>query len=310
MASSALLATHLDANYRVCWTYESAAPASRDLIFEDQSAQRTPDEVGIDFIDEEELTESTGLAVQEFPPYLQISKTPRGGSVLTLAGLDRGEQPFMSELSHLISDTQPEFVVISAGGRFSIQHGSDSVTWDDRFFRTQRCEWYGRLRLNAEIDSVWPELAGLPSLGLHLRYSDRSHQTPSRSEIRRACLQLGSESGISRIFVAGDSYKENERWLEELEAFGFNVWSARDIAHFADGMRDGVSALVDWRTLSACERIVFFTESSFGYEAAVATGKFESSIGLSPNPLVTIRTRLGYHLSNIWSAPRRRGWIP
>jgi len=54
---------------------------------------------------------------------------------------------------------------------------------------------------------------------------------------------------------------------------------------------------------------VYFKESSYGYEAAVATDNFSGSIGLEANRIVGLSARGKDFARNAITAPKRRGWI-
>ena len=305
MASSAILANRIGANFGVLWESDSVAPAPIESIF---TANSLPQGA---FMGLGELNEILPFRIDKFPRYVAHCESNQGDRVVTLAGHDRGEQPLMSELSQVVKDLQPKILVIAAGGRFSMDTGSQPVTWDSPTFRASRASWYGGVKFATEIDSTWSELLGQPTLGLHLRYSDRSHQTPSRGEISKAVGKLVERTGVNRVFVASDSARERERWLSVLRSNGLDAWSyfpkLQSTPKFISG---AVAAIIDWRILSQTAGSVFFQESSYGYEASVASGNFENSFGLSPNKLVSLRVGVSNHVKNIAGAPKRLGWIP
>ena len=303
MASSAILAESIGADFHVFWESEPIAPAPCESLFDLSSF--TPETFLAGGIVEKFL----GCSLGEFPRYVTNRVAFKVGSVVALAGHDRGEQPLMDEFAHLVHKVNPVALVIAAGGRFSLQAGSKPVTWDSPEFQLQRADWYQKISFAPEIEFACLQSSVEPSLGLHLRYSDRSHQAPSRREIANAVLSLVERTGINRMFVASDSRHERENWLEKLREMGLDAWSLPPDMIVGSENYAARAALVDWRILSSTSGMVFFTESSYGYEAAVASGCFESSIGLDPNPLVSLRVRLGKHAANIASAPKRRGWI-
>ncbi len=303
MASSAILAESIGADFHVCWESEPIAPAPYESLFDLSSL---PSET---FLASGVVEKFLGCSLSEFPRYVTNRVVSEVGPVVALAGHDRGEQPLMDEFAHLVHEVNPVALVIAAGGRFSLRAGSKPVTWDSPEFQLQRADWYQKIAFAPEIESACSQSLVEPSLGLHLRYSDRSHQTPSRREIANAVLSLVELTGINRMFVASDSSRERESWLEKLRGMGLDAWSLPPNMILGSENHAASAALVDWRIMSSTSGIVFFAESSYGYEAAVASGCFESSIGLDPNPLVSLRVRLGKHATNIASGPKRRGWI-
>jgi 3-polyprenyl-4-hydroxybenzoate decarboxylase len=70
-----------------------------------------------------------------------------------------------------------------------------------------------------------------------------------------------------------------------------------------------VLALIDWRILANAQATVYFTESSFGYEAAIASGNFDQSVALAPNSLVSLGVQVRGVVQNLLGAPKRRGWL-
>jgi len=302
MASSSILADSVGADFRVCWESDPVAPAPFESLF---NLSAFPPST---FVASAEVEKLLGCSLGDFPRYVTSHVISGVGQVVSLAGHDRGEQPLMDELARVVGETDPVALIIAAGGRFSLEAGSKPVTWDSPGFRAQRANWYQKLMFTLEIESECAQSLSEPSLGLHLRYSDRSHQTPSRREIAAAVSQLVEQTGVLRVFIASDSAPEREWWRGKLRGMGLDAWSylSQSPARSAGGAE---LAMIDWRILSRTSGCVFFSESSYGYEAAVASGCFESSISLDPNPLVRMRVRLRGHATNIVSAPKRRGWI-
>ena len=304
MASSAILANEISASFRVLWESDVAAPAPIELLIAAESLPQGS------FLDQEDLSEILPFRIDEFPQYVSRCESNQGERVVTLAGQDRGEQPLMGELSQVVEQWRPKILVIAAGGRFSLEAGSQPVTWDSPMFRALRMSWYDRVKFVSEIDSSWPELLGQPSLGLHLRYSDRSHQTPSRREVLRAVRTLVERTGVNRVFIASDSTRERERWLSTLGNSGLDAWSYSPKLVSTPKVNPAVvMALIDWRILGKTAGSVFFTESSYGYEAAVASGNFETSLALDPNHFVRLRVGVSNHVKNLTGARKRRGWL-
>jgi hypothetical protein len=301
MASTSILAEQLGAEFSVSWLPQVAAPAPQEVVFASESELR--------FTTESELEQILGFSLESFPRYVNFHAGSGIGKVITLAGHDLGEQPLMSDFAQALRAGDFDSVVIVAGGRFSMNPGSQSVTWDSVDFRNERSTWYQTLKLAPEIDSVWPKLTGEPFVGLHLRYSDRSHQTPSRAEIKRAVVNLCRSTGIDRVFVASDSRQEREHWCQIISGLGLFPWVVETGSVPSSEFMGDVLALIDWRILTKARATVFFAESSFGYEAAVASGNFDQSVALAPNSLVSLGVQVRGVVQNLLGAPKRRGWL-
>jgi len=297
-ASAAILANQLGAELAVCWLPQEAAPAASETVFGSDSSLR--------FVTEPELTEILGFDLVSFPHYVNDHVVSEVGRVVTFAGHERGEQPLMTQLAQELQSSDWEVLVILAGGRFSFEAGSQSNEWDSEMFRTARASWYQTLELAPEIENSVNSIPSKPFIGMHLRYSDRSHQAPSRSEIQRAVVSKCQQLALNRVFLASDSLKEREYWQKLLPTLGLTPWVLKT-ENFNE--HDGAQlALADWRVLGRSQALVYFAESSFGYEAAVASGRFTESIALKPNKLVSAGVQAKSLIANVLSAPKRRGW--
>ena len=293
MASSAILAETLGADFRVCWKSEPAAPAQDSSIF---NLASFPPKT---FLEVDEVERVLDHPLEALPRYVNAQGFPKEGSVVTFAGHDRGEQPLMGDLLRVVRQVKPETLVIVAGGRFSHLAGNQPVTWDSPEFQFQRASWYQQISFAFEIESASSAALMQPSLGLHLRYSDRSHQAPSRREVTAAVSSLVETTGLTRIFVASDSISERDKWLARLNDMGLDGWHSSLDTPLNLKTRMATAAMVDWRILSRTVASVFFKESSYGYEAAVASANFDYSIGLSPNPILGLRSHLGVTMMNV-----------
>ena len=135
-ASSAILAAELDASLEVCWEPEAAAAAPASDLFAPQLIDRQ-------FIADSHLARDLGTATADLPRYLTLD---RDRGLIVLAGHDRGEQAFMSELIDLLGHAcSPHTLVIVAGGKFHLPDGGDFVM--------QRRVFYQRLQWSPQVDS-------------------------------------------------------------------------------------------------------------------------------------------------------------
>jgi len=297
-ASASIIADQLGAEMAVGWLPQEAAPAARETVFGSDSSLK--------FVSEPELTEILGFGLEAFPHYVNSHVVSEVGRVVTFAGHERGEQPLMTQLAQELQSSDWEILVILAGGRFSFEAGSQSNQWDSEMFRTARESWYQTLVLAPEIENSVNSIPSEPFIGMHLRYSDRSHQAPARSEIQRAVVSKCGQLGVSRVFLASDSLEQRGYWQKLLPTLGLTPWVLKT-ENFNE--HDGAQlALADWRVLGSSQALVYFAESSFGYEAAVASGRFTGSIALEPNRFVSAGVKAKSLITNIISAPKRRGW--
>jgi len=298
-ASASILADQLGAELSVCWLPQEAAPAAREIVFGSAPSLK--------YVAEPELTEILGFDLGSFPHYVNSHVVSGVGRVVTFAGHERGEQPLVTQLAHELQSDDWEVLVIVAGGRFLLEAGNESNEWDSEKFRAARQSWYQALELDPEIESTVNSIPSEPFIGLHLRYSDRSHQAPSRSEIQRAVVSLCAQLGVRRVFLASDSVEQREYWQKLLPALGLFPWDLE--TEIISGLAGAQSALADWRVLSRSQALVYFGESSFGYEAAVASGRFAESIALQPNKFVSAGVKARSMMANVLSAPKRRSWF-
>jgi hypothetical protein len=303
IASAQILANQIDAELKVAWVPQVAAPAQEKIVFNSADIDKY-------FISEEKCQKMCGFLPSEIPRYLKTSATESGVRVVTLAGYDLGEQYFMRELRGLINTQKgSQVIAISAGGRFSLESESQSIEWDSPTFQLDRFRWYSELKFHEEIESAIRSAAGSePYLGLHLRYSDRSHQTPTRREINEAVQKLAREANIRRIFIASDSRSERERWSIKLKERGFSVWWYDSGGGNRNQELGALGALIDWRLLGMSKSLVYFKESSYGYEAAVSTKNFSGSLGLEANRILSLAIRGQKFTRNAITVPKRRGW--
>jgi hypothetical protein len=139
------------------------------------------------------------------------------------------------------------------------------------------------LPLHDDVETfVESELGRRPTryIGLHLRYREKTPQTPSRSEIRKALRRTSEESGLKSVFVASDSAQALHRWHVTIRRMGLEPWSIPVGLDSAPGNSDAHRALADWRLLGRAERLIFFSISTYSTEAAVAAGAWATSIPL------------------------------
>jgi hypothetical protein len=202
-------------------------------------------------------------------------------------------------------------VVIRAGGKFTLDGGAVLSSDEARAFARRRHDSYQALPLHPDIEGPAAEAAVThdPFVGLHLRYSDRSHQAPMRKAIAPAVRELAQRTGASSVFVASDVRAERERWLAKARAMGLDPWSMDQGDYPRSDPRSATGALVDWRILTRSVGLVYFAESSFAEEAAVASAGLDVSIGLPASRAQALFARGAEYANAALTYPRRHGWL-
>ena len=293
LVSAQILAEELDASLGVDWIPQPAAPAVVSDVLESGAW------------DSHMADASEVLPDGMTPDTVPIGVTKAPGEVLLLAGGILGEQAFMPQLRNEFKQN-PAVIVIVAGGKFWLQGDRELSTTQAADFRTLRCDRYAHLPLNSAIESSAKQfISSLPEsyLGLHLRYSDRNFQAPLRRTIKHAVAEQRSTSE-NTIFVCGDDPRRVNRWSDYLAQHGWDVRMNETSQDNASSRRPA-SALVDWRILASSSRVTFFAESSFGEEAAVASGHFDESLGLPPSRLRASAMRAGMLIRSAVTYPSR-----
>ena len=302
IASVAILAQQIDAELSICWEPDDVVPVGADSVFSS------------DFCRSHVLT--CAAAIESFnctrdlvPKYLTHDAN---SNRIYLAGNDLGEQHFMPELAKLFSVSRsPQTLIIAAGGKFFMAPTNQAETKWEAEFRELRQSFYREIAFTSEIESaVQAELASRPAfLGLHLRYTDRSHQTPLDGAIRQALQRLSTRTGITDLFIAGDNAAARQRWTDEALGLGLMPWSVEHLVWDRTSGGSQQAALVDWRLLTHAKAMVYFHESSFAVEAAVAGGTFDTSIALAASPTKSALVRGQQYLQAAVTYPKRHGWF-
>ena len=115
--------------------------------------------------------------------------------------------------------------------------------------------------------------------------------------------------GLTSLFIASDTAKERLRWIAITREMGFAPWTVDPGSLLRGDASAAIGALIDWRILGGSQAMVYFAESSFAEEAAVATGNFDSSIGLRASSGRVLQVKAGEYVNALVSYPRRHGWL-
>ena len=275
-ASAAILAAQLDVPLRVLWEPEAPAPTPASELF-------SPALISESFWDRSKVDDLVRGHHESLPRYLSLDTERR---LIVLAGHDRGEQTFMEQLFALLStlDT-PATLLIIAGGKFHLPTCEG--------FSRRRTDFYDRMSWHPELDRriAVERSARQDYVGLHIRGTDRSIEAPTSRTIREGLGRLRDSCTERSLFVAADTPESRDQWSTIAADFGFAPWSAMSVNHDRAHVGSGRDALVDWRLLGGSSALIYPSSSSFGEEAAVATGNLDGCIGLSAS-LVRQRVRV------------------
>lgn len=283
LASAGLLARELGAEFEVEWIPDQFAPARPEEVFSSGFLK------GFTLLSE--------CKPWNLDPYLKVSFDK---TTVTLAGLDRGEQEFMNALrTELSSNSKVQELRISAGGKFSL-NGTGT-----EFDRNRGSFYRNEVQFTLEIEQAAEQIAldRGDYIGLHLRYSDRSHQAPSRRSIESALRHFTIERGVDQVFIASDDFRALDHWIPRLKKLGLHAWSASPPA--SNTYRAAAPALIDWRLLTLSKGVVFFQESSFGEESAVAVAGGPHGIGLPGSHWNHVQSLAGEYLRAMYTYPSR-----
>lgn len=276
IVSAQLLAEELGGQLLVDWQPSPITPVGLDSV------------LSADFCDRysttsDDASRRLGIDIRSVPPYLEFD--PHRGAV-TLAGLDKGEQFFMPSLRSILATNRVSVIVISAGGKFTLSGGSGLTPDEQEAFRQRRHAAYRALSLEQDVEKAAGRLVSEHGefLALHLRYSDRSLESPWRSRIAPALRRLHSDSGLFTLFIASDTGRERDRWMARAPSLGLRPWCVTEVSASRMDEAGAHSALLDWRLLTRAKASVYFASSSFAEEAAVASDGFNASISLLAGP--------------------------
>lgn len=301
IASAWILAEQLHSRLLVDWKPDPrVAPVGLDSVLDPRVRIALQESVG-------EALERWGISSEPLPRYLTFDDT---SGLVTLAGMELGEQHFMPELKALLDSRSVRAIVISAGGKFTLNGGSVLTLREESAFRAERSLAYGDLLLHPEVEDGANRVVEDRQTfhGLHLRYSDRALQSPWSRSISSALLALRRRAESDSLFIASDSVVAKARWSKEASALGWRVWTA-DFGNLPrEDPRSSLSALIDWRVLSKANSLVYFQASSFAEEAAVAGNSYDRSTPLAATRPRRAWMRVREYGSSLRSYPQRQGW--
>lgn len=293
-ASAAIVARTWGAPLEVCWEEEAVCPADASSLF--YSAGE-----GSAFVSSDEVEDLLGGSHEGLPRYLTHDSD---SGVVTLAGHDRGEQTFMSDLAQLAQESAKALtVVFIAGGRFRLP--------GETVFNAKRRHFYGSMNWSEAIAERFSSISAdrEPYIGIHVRGTDKAITVPTQQAMERSIAAIAERSGLNSVFVAADTAQTRSQWVAWLERQGLQPWFVRSTTHDRESRRAGVDALVEWNLLARSTAMVFADDSSFGHEAAICTRSPEMNVGLTA-PSWLQKARAGRNwIRTAATYPVRHGWI-
>ena len=129
-------------------------------------------------------------------------------AVVTLAGHDRGEQPFMADLAQLAQQSAKALtVVFIAGGRFWLP--------GETAFNAKRRNFYGSINWSEPIAEQVSTISAdhEPFIGIHVRGTDKAITVPTQHAMKRSIAAIAEQSGLTSVLVAADTAQTRSQWL-------------------------------------------------------------------------------------------------
>lgn len=279
------------------WETEPAAPTPASELF--TGGPRIP---GLDhaFLDRDSLDRTLGGKHEDLPRYLYLDSVR---NVMTLAGDDKGEQVFMSELTDQLHEhRRVTTLVIIAGGLFTL------APHDQSAFTRYRRDFYAALPWHQAIEErVRVALPNEEYSALHVRMTDRSHEAPTRHTIRRTLESMKQRGLPGSLFLAADTSQGREEWVGSAKRMGFTPWSQTGIDLSRSAPANGIGAAVDWLLLARSTFLAYPGASTFSAEACIANGGHGIAMHASSPTRMFRAGREGIH--NAVTYPQRHGWL-
>lgn len=295
-SSAALIAQDWAIPLDVMWEPEVAAPTPASDLF-----AGAPDITGLDnaFLDRDSLDRILGADHETLPRYVYPNP---GRNFVTLAGHDRGEQAFIDELlGCLHRDSRLKTLVIIAGGLFTLNPQDRSA------FQHRRQDFYRAIPWHPSIQERVGESQPIGDYSaLHIRQTDRSNQAPTHRVIERTLRTVIHSGGASSLFIAADTSDGRNTWTRYSNALGFDPWSIAKMDFSRSAPTGGMSAAVDWITLSRSSLLAYPGASTFSAEACVANGG--NGIAMYASALTQRARSAQEGFGSILTYPKRRAW--
>ena len=262
MVSAAIIAKKYNYKVHIIWDGEIMCNCSYDDIFDDNNDLWELIEP------EKSYNQSLGNLLKNIPPYLnKISK-----STISLRGLDKGEQFFMKDF---ISSSR-NIKIIQAGGNFY-----DDENMSKYEYVVEKSKIYNSIKWNKTVLSSIPKdiFSSLNFiLGVHLRYTDSIDDAPNDDTLYKSIDEIMKDKNNNdkNLLLISDCQSEKDKAYNNLKKKYKNIYTTQ-IDSYDRGSTEGMQGgLRDWIILSKTSQILFYSYSSYGYEACVPNMLFKS----------------------------------
>ena len=294
-ACASVFADDVGADLAVLWEPEAVAAATLDDLFEVSPGQST-------VVTSQWFRERFGQRHEDLPRYLSVDPSH---DVVVLAGHDRGEQAFMSELSTLMnSGSARRTLVIIAGGLFSLPNSQNLVK--------RRADFYRDIFWSSAVEERTTQARKGRSeyVALHVRHTDRSREAPTDHAVHAALKSMLRETGLRDLYIAADTAAAAWDWQSRAQLLGYEPWTMPNLDRDRATSAGGIDALAEWRLLGGSRGIVYPAASTYSTEAAVASGSAESAWGLRASPGLQVVRAARDLATSVLTWPHRRGGTP
>jgi hypothetical protein len=221
-------------------------------------------------------------------------------STVFIAGGRNGEQESLRRLKTCQEGNLENLsrIVVRSGGLFHDCAIEGCV--DCESFRSKRFDFYSMLEFSIQVENEMRsrQILSVPTFqGIHIRQTDKTRDEQVSVErlariVKKKNELLGISHSNSLVYICGDNASGITAMENALEKRGLNCIANKELEFDRNKSSSAISALVDWLQLARANYIVYYGNTSFGYEAAVKGNNFSNSIHLEPQGKVAIKLYL------------------
>ncbi len=258
LASTHYLASILGAEARLAWLPCPAVDDDLEHLFKEGIPW-----TGFGLASTEERSAARQL-IDRPPPEGRRDTYHAENQEVWIVGNRWGEQWAVQRLlEDLRRGMRPKRVLVVSGGNFHPK--GERVEWLARKRHLYRsANWTDLIR-----QSVRP--ATESRTALHLRFGDLAHKAPSPRRVAMAyCSNVPPLSPSVTVFT--DDFTKASPYMAELTTAGLHVDASVTAPEQRSRLRPVEGAAIDWLSLASSPAVAYFAHSSFGAEAALASG--------------------------------------
>lgn len=177
-----------------------------------------------------------------------------------LRGQHTGEQRYIEN----ILNSKTVIKVITGGGNFYVPELKNK-------FDIMKSNLYNKIKFNNYIINnkyIIPE----ETLGVHLRYTDLNKVTDNlHDKVLLSVNNIVKLSTINNILIIGDNINEKTRLSDNLKLKypNINIINNNGVLTNRNNTKDLQDAIIEWLALTECNYLIYFKNSSFGYESSI-----------------------------------------